>query len=82
MACLTKNHKLAVINHLHNGLSTRETARKVGVSHSTVNKVATRLLGDHVVKKGGRPSEIEPAHNNLLLAIDYFWSSLYGRASL
>ncbi|KAI8317869.1 hypothetical protein GQ54DRAFT_324072 [Martensiomyces pterosporus] len=60
MACLTKNDKLALINHLTNGLSTLEVARKVGVSHTTVNKVAKRLLGDHVVKKGGRPAKLSP----------------------
>ncbi|KAI8324046.1 hypothetical protein GQ54DRAFT_309491 [Martensiomyces pterosporus] len=50
IACLTKNHKIAVINRLTNDLSTREVASKVGVSHTRVNKVAKRLLGAHVAK--------------------------------
>ncbi|KAI8318475.1 hypothetical protein GQ54DRAFT_321829 [Martensiomyces pterosporus] len=56
MARLTKNDKLALINHLHNGHLTLEIGRKVGVSHNTGNRVAMGLVVHHVVKKGGFPA--------------------------
>ncbi|KAI8321410.1 hypothetical protein GQ54DRAFT_261834 [Martensiomyces pterosporus] len=60
MACLTKSDKFAVINRLTSGLSTLEVASNVVVSHTRVNKVAKRLLGAHVVKKGGHPAKLSP----------------------
>lgn len=58
MKIISADQEKAVIFHLQNGLSYRETAKKVKIHYSTVHKVAKRNGIERVRNKGGRPPEI------------------------
>jgi transposase len=55
MKPISKDIENCIVKYLQEGHSTRETAKKVGVSQPTVYRVANRVFPDRVVEKKGRP---------------------------
>jgi transposase len=49
-----------IVYHLQNGFSNRETAKRVGVSRSTVNRIAHKVFSESMVEKKGRPPKLTP----------------------